>query len=198
MEVYPIKQEILVPGLDMPITKEMFYGTVKDMYKNIKGILALQQQFYFSSLNAFKRIAKEDAESMMQIIFTHPDWGELREKLSLAGVTMLDIIVNPNTVRVGYPAYDSRLEYRQVGMYNTVYIKSPPEAPLTIVRIEKKGPSASKLFFVRKKEIWSMKEWSEVILYSDEALFEERISKLLDLFDISQKDYDHAVSSFFI
>lgn len=191
-----MKQEILLPGLDMAITKEMFYGTVKDTYKNIKGILALQQQFYFSSLDAFKRIAKKDVESMMQIIFTHLDREELKEKLSLAGVTMLDIIVAPNVVNVGYPEYDSRLEYRQVGMYNTVYIKSLPETPFPILRIEKKSSSASKLFLVRKKESWSMKEWSEVFLYSDTVLFEERISKLLDFFDISREDYDYAVSSF--
>lgn len=196
MEVQPTKQEIIVPGLDMPITKEMFYSTVKDTYRNIKGIIALHQQFYFSSLDAFKRIAKKDAESMIQIIVTHSNQEELMEKLSLAGFTLLDIVIDPGTVSVGYPEYDSRLEYRQVGMYNIVYIKSPPEAPVTIVRIEKKGPSASKLFFVRKKESWPMKEWPEVFLFPDETLFEERINALLTFFRISREDFDYAVSSF--
>lgn len=191
-----MKQEIIVPGLDLPVTKEVLYDTVKDTHRNIKGILALQQQFYFSSLNIFRRIAETDEESMIKIISMHPDQKELMEKLSLAGFTKLDIVINPGTVEVQYPHYDSRWEYRDVDMYNTVCIINPPETPVTILRIEKEGNSEAGLYFVRKKDSWSMKNWSEVLLYPDKDLFEKKIERLLTFFSIPRGDFDYAVSSF--
>lgn len=191
-----MKQEIIVPGLDLPVTKEVLYDTVKDTHRNIKGILALQQQFYFSSLNIFRRIAETDEESMIKIIFMHPDQKELMEKLSLAGFTKLDIVINPGIVEVQYPHYDSRWEYRDVDMYNTVCIRNLPETPVTILRIEKKGNSEAGLYFVRKKDSWSMKNWSEVLLYPDKDLFEKKIGRLLTFFSIPRGDFDYAVSSF--
>ena len=191
-----MKKEIMVPGVDLPVTKEVLYDSVRDTYRNIKGILALQQQFYFSSLNIFRTVTTTDEESMIKIIVENPENKELKEKLSLAGMTLLDIIVSPSFVEVKYPKYDSRWEYRDVSMYNTVCIENPPENPVKILRIIKEGESDSELFLVRKKDSWSMKEWPEVLLYSDKDLFKERISKLLIFFDILQEDFDYALSSF--
>jgi hypothetical protein len=195
-EVSLMKKEIMVPGVDLPVTKEVLYDSVRDTYRNIKGILALQQQFYFSSLNIFRTVTTTDEESMIKMIALHPEKEELKERLSLAGVTLLDIIVSPGTVEVKYPKYDSHLEYRDVSMYNTVYIENPPEDLVKILRIIKEGGSDSELFLVRKKDSWSMKEWPEVLLYSDKDLFEERINKLLKFFGILREDFDYALSSF--
>ncbi len=191
-----MKKEIMVPGVDLPVTKEVLYDSVRDTYRNIKGILALQQQFYFSSLNIFRTVTATDEESMIRMIAENPENEDLKEKLSLAGDTLLDIIVSPGFVEVKYPKYDSRLEYRDVSMYNTVCIENPPENLVKIMRIVKEGGLDSELFLVRKKDSWPMKEWPEVLLYSDKDLFEERISKLLIFFDIHREDFDYALSSF--
>ncbi|MBU7016072.1 MAG: hypothetical protein HXS44_01080 [Theionarchaea archaeon] len=191
-----MKKEISVPAVDLPVTKEVLHDSVRDIYRNIKGILALQQQFYFSSLNAFRRYTTTDEESMIKIIVENPENGELKEKLALAGDTLLDIAVSPSFVEVKYPKYDSHKEYRDVSMYNTVCIENSSENLVKIIRILKEGGSDSELFLVRKKDSWSMKEWPEVLLYSDKDLFEERISKLLIFFGILQEDFDYALSSF--
>jgi hypothetical protein len=191
------EQEIMIPGLELAITKEMLYGTVKNTHRNIKGMLALKQQFYFSSLNMFREVAKTDEESMIKIISMHPDKKELVKKLSLAGVTQVDIVVTPGTVEVCYPQYDSRWEYRDIDMYNTVYIENLSEHPVLIIRIEKEGDAESELLLVRKKDSWSMKEWSEVLLYPHEGLFEERVNILLTFFGILQENYDYAITSFY-
>ena len=191
-----MKKEIVVPSLDIPVTKEVLYDTVKDSYRNIKGILALQQQFYFSSLSIFRRVAESEEETMIRIITEYPDNEELMEKLSLAGVTVLDIVVNPGAVEVQYPKYDSHWEYRDQEMYNTVTIENPPENPVKILRIEKEDYSLPELLIVRKKDSWSMKKWSEVLLYCDRDLFEERINNLLIFFGIPREDFDYVLSSF--
>lgn len=187
----------MIPGLELAITKEMLYGTVKNTYRNIKGMLALQQQFYFSSLNMFREIAKTDEESMIKIISMHPDKKELVKKLSLAGVTQVDIVITPGTVEVCYPQYDSRWEYRDIDMYNTIHIENPSEHPVTIIRIEKEGDAESELLLVRKKDSWSMREWSEVLLYPEKGLFEERVDILLTFFNILQENFDYAITSFY-
>ncbi|MBU7015692.1 MAG: hypothetical protein HXS43_12775, partial [Theionarchaea archaeon] len=80
--------EILIPSVRLPVTEEIFYDNVKDTYRNVKGILALKQQFYFSVLNAFKAVAGSTDESMLRILVDHSDLrNELMERLSLAGVT---------------------------------------------------------------------------------------------------------------
>lgn len=189
-----MKNEIMVPALDIPVTKELLYDTVRDTYRNIKGMLALQQQFYFFSLNTFQKIAETDEDSMIKISCMNFHLAELMENLSLSGVTKLDIVVNPSTVEVRYPEYDSRWEYRDTSMYNTVCIENPPENPVRILRIEKKGSHAPELCFVRKRERWSMKNWSEVLLYADRNLFEERVNGLLQFFGIPQEDFDYVLS----
>ena len=195
-EVSLMKKEIMVPGVDLPVTKEVLYGSVRDTHRGIKGILALQQQFYFSSLSIFRTVTTTDEESMIRMIAFHPEEEELKEKLSLAGITLIDIIVNPGTVEVKYPKYDSRFEYRDVSMYNTVYVENPPENPVKILRIVKEGRSDSELYFVRKKDSWSMKEWSEILLYSNKDSFGERINGILTFFGILREDFDYALSSF--
>jgi len=191
-----MQEEIMVPGVRLAIVEEMLYDTVKDTHKNIKGMFALQQQFYFFTLNVFKEMAKTEEESMIKIIATHDNREELMERLNLSGVTRLEIVMNPGTVKVMYPKYDSRWEYRATDIYNTVYIENPPESPAKITRIEKEGESASELFCVRKKDSWPMREWSEVLLYPYENLFETKIDILLQFFGISREDFDYAVSSF--
>ncbi len=191
-----MEEEINVPGLRISVTKEVLYDDVRDIYTNIKGMFALQQQFYFSSLSAFHKTTGIEEESMVKIIALHPHREELVEKLSLFGLTQLDTVLEPGTVEVKYPKYNSRLEYRGVDIYNTVFIENLPENPVKILRIERHGSSISELFCVRKKDSWSMREWSEVLLYHDRNVFGKRIDSLLQFFDISKKDFEYAVSSF--
>jgi hypothetical protein len=191
-----MSREVLVPSVRLPVAKEVLYENVRDTYRNIAGMVALHQQFYFSSLEVFQKIAETAEESIVRIVALNPEKQKnLKDKLSLFGITRLDILLNPGTVELKYPKYDALLEYRDVGMYNVVRIENPPERPITVVRIEKKGDSAPELFFVRKKDSWSMKDWSEVLLYGDIALFEKRINVLLPFFGILREDFDYAVSS---
>lgn len=186
----------MVPGIRLLVTEEILHDTVKDIHKNIKGMLALHQEFYYFTLNVLKGLAKTEEQSMIKIVSTYPNQKELLEKLSLSGVTRLDIILDPGTVKVQYPQYDSRLEYRGTDVYNTVYIESPPGNPAKILRIEKRGNSQSELFCVRKKNSWTMRKWSEVLLYPDDGSFVRKIDTLLQFFGISKDFFDYAVSSF--
>jgi len=186
--------EIVIPGVRLPVTEELLHDTVKDTYRYIQGMFALQQQFYFYALNAFQNITKTDDGSMIRIIVTHPHQEELDKRLSLSGVTKLDIVLNPGTVEVRYPKYDARWEYRDADMYNTVCVENPPESPVKILRIEKEGSSPSELLYVKHRECWPMRKWSEVILYPDRDLFERRADVLLQFFGIPKEDFGYVAS----
>lgn len=188
--------EIMIPSVRLPVTEEILYDNVKDTYRNVRGILALRQQLYFSALNAFKSAVGPKNESMLRMIADHLDLkNELRERLSLAGLTQVDIVLEPGKVEVKYPKYDTRFEYRDADMYNTVYIENPVENPVKILRINKEGRVSSKLFSVGKKDSWFMKEWPEVLVYLDAKYFEKRLSAVLDFFDIPEDGFESAVSS---
>ncbi len=188
-------KEIMVPDLMVDVTREILYEDVKDTHRNIKGMFALQQQFYFSSLRRFEEVTKTEEKSMLRIIAVYPEKKrELKEKLSLAGLTQLDILLNPSTVEVKYPKYDTKWEYRDTDVYNTVFIENPDENPVRILRITEESKELSELFFVKKKNSWSMREWPEILLYPDKELFEQRVDSLLDFFDIEREDFERAVS----
>jgi hypothetical protein len=188
--------EIMIPSVRLPVTEEILYDSVKDTYKNVRGVLALRQELYFSALNAFKSVAGPKNESMLRIIADHPDLkNELMERLSPAGLTQVDIVLEPGRVEVKYPKYDTRFEYRDADMYNAVYIENPVENPVKILRINKEGKVSSKLFSVGKKDSWFMKEWPEVLVYLDAKYFEKRLDALLDFFDIPKDGFESAVSS---
>lgn len=189
-------REIVIPALDIPVVKEMLYDTVKDKYKNIKGMLAFHQQFYFSTVKAFNQIIKSSGDSLVKMIANHPENQKFSKQLSLAGETLLDIVVNPGTVDVKYPQYNSQYEYKVAGMYNMVAIENLPENPVVILRIKKSGKSLPEIFFVGKKIQWDMMKWSEILLYPDKELFDSRVRNLLMFFDIPKKEFDSAVSSF--
>ncbi len=188
--------EIIVPALDMPVVKEMLYDTVKDRYKNIKGMLAFHQQFYFSTLSAFQRIINSKEEYIIKMVAEHPDNQKFMERLSLAGETLLDIVIEPGTVDVKYPQYDSKYEYKTAGMYNTISVENPPENPVVILRIKKAGDSLPEILFVGKRNRWNMRKWSEVFLYPKKGYFYKRVRNVLKFFNIPQKEFDSAVSSF--
>ncbi|MBU6997076.1 MAG: hypothetical protein HXS41_05930 [Theionarchaea archaeon] len=188
--------EVMIPSVRLPVTEEIFYDSVKDTYRNVKGMLALSQQFYFSALNAFKATAGSRDESMLRILADHSDLkNELREKLSLAGMTQIDIALEPGKVEIVYPKYDMRYEYRETGMYNTVYVENPVGNPKKILRIEKEGSTAPGIFSVGKKDSWFMKEWPEVLVYLDAKYFKKRLDALLDFFNIPGDWFEKAVSS---
>jgi hypothetical protein len=194
--IYMSSLEIMIPSVRLPVTEEILYDSVKDTYKNVKGMLALRQELYFSALNAFKSVAGSKSESMLKIIADHPDFkNELVNKLSLAGLTRVDIVLEPGRVEVKYPKYDTRFEYRDADMYNAVYIGNPVENPVKILRIDKKGKNPSNLFSVGKKDSWFMKEWPEVLVYPDAKYFEKRLNAVLDFFDIPKDGFESAVSS---
>ncbi|MGD2249280.1 MAG: hypothetical protein PVF58_12810 [Candidatus Methanofastidiosia archaeon] len=189
-------KEIMIPALDIPVVKEMLYDTVKDKYRNVKGLLALYQQNYFSTLNEFQRVINSGEEYIVTMLAENPDNKRFMERLNLAGETLLDIAVEPGTVEIQYPKYDSRYEYKAAGMYNTVAIENPSEKPVVILRIKKVGDSLPEILFVGKKNRWNMKKWSEVLLYPDKNLFDKRVKNVLKFFDISQKEFFSAVNSF--
>jgi len=186
--------EIVIPGVRLPVTEELLHDTVKDTYRNIRGMFALQQQFYFYALNAFQNIAETNEKSMIKIVVMHPNQEELMKRLSLSGVTKLDIVLNPGTVGVRYPKYDSRWEYRDADMYNMVCIENPPGTPVKILRIEKKGCSASELLCVKHRECWPMRKWSEILLYPDRDLFERRVDVLMQFFGVPKEDFGYVAS----
>ncbi|MGC1121099.1 MAG: hypothetical protein WBA22_08390 [Candidatus Methanofastidiosia archaeon] len=188
--------EIMIPSVRLPVTEEILYDSVKDTYRNVRGMLALRQEFYFSALNAFKSVAGSRDESILRMIADHPDLkNELMERLSLAGLTQVDIALEPGKVEVKYPKYDMRFEYRDADMYNAVYIENPVENPVKILRIDKEGKASPGLFSVGKKDSWFMKEWPEVLVYLDTKYFEKRLDALLDFFDIPKEGFERAVSS---
>lgn len=189
-------KEIMVPDLMVDVTREILHEDVKDTHRNIKGMFALQQQFYFSSLRIFQEATKTEEKSMLRIIFVYPEKKrELKEKLSLAGLTQLDILVNPGTVEVRYPKYDTKWEYRDTDVYNTVFIENQAENPVKTLRIAEESKELPELFFVEKKNSWSMREWPEILLYPEKELFEQRLDSLLNFFDIEREDFERAVTS---
>jgi hypothetical protein len=191
-----VSNEIMVPALDIPVVKEMLYDTVKDKYRNVKGMVALYQENYFSTLSVFQRIINSGEEYIVKMLAENPDNQEFMERLHLSGETLLDIAMVPGTVEIQYPKYDSHYEYKAAGMYNTVTFENPPENPVVILRVKKVGDSLPEILFVGKKNSWNMKKWSEVLLYPDKNLFDKRVKNVLKFFGIPQEEFLSAMSSF--
>lgn len=188
-------EEIVVPSLQVSAGREILHEDVRDVHRDMKGMVALQQQLYFSSLEAFQKLTDTKEEPLLKIIFENPGKkGELVQKLTLFGLTQVDMVVTPGTVVVRYPKYDRRWEYRNVDIYNEVFIESSLEHPAKILRIRKEGNLESELFIVKKRDSWEMGVWPEILLYPHREFFEKRVNELLDFFGVSRERFDYAVS----